>query len=292
MIFKIKYMKSYKSILSILAMFLLVNVQAQTKKTVSKKTTSKSSSLKVVTRNYGSPTAVSQITDVTEADPSYSSIRNLIENYGVTVAYDDNTFKGKEPLKRGDFIVALNSAFINLKSKMDAAGLDTSLINTYDRNRGGAYLTSVDQIKDVKESSIYYSAAKSLIERWGVGAPFALNKTLNANSTMPEKEVYDILRVTLGYNSAGANPYSTAMSRNKFAIVLNNAISQKMTEINRLATIEQGIRDAERRRQMDSLQRVDMARKDSIAKEIQLRKEEAARQEEEAKKKLKEKGRR
>lgn len=281
-------MKSYKFILLIVSVLLIGNSEAQKKKVTTKKN-SNTVSIATVTRNFGSPTSVSQIIDVTEADPAFASVKNLIENYGVTLSYDDNTFKPKEPLKRGDFIVALNSGLNTLKSKMTAAGLDTSLINTYDRSRGGAYLTTVDQIKDIKESSIYYPAAKSLIERWGIGEPFSLAKTLSPNSAMPEKEVYDILRVTLGYNSPGINPYTTAMSRSKFAIVFNNALSQKMTEINTLGTIVQNSRDDERRRQMDSLQRVDMARKDSVAKEIQLRKEAAAQQEIEAKKKLKEK---
>ena len=173
---------------------------------------------------------------------------------------------------------------------MDAAGVtDTTLFNTYDRNRGGAYLTSVSQLKDVKENSIYYPAARSLIERWGIAAPFALNKTLNATSPISEKEVYDILRVTMGYNSAGVNPYSTGITRNKFVTVLNNAVTQKMTEINSLRTIQQAKKDEERRRQLDSLQRVDMLRKDSTAKEIELRKQEAAKKEAEARKLLEKK---
>ena len=281
-------MKSFKIILPFALLFLFADVQAQKKTTTTKRTTN-TVAFKVTPQNYSTSTSVSQIADVTIADPAYESLKNIVENYGVTIAYDDNTFKGKEPLKRGDFIVALNSAFVNLRSKMDAAGLDTSLINTYDRNRNGAYLTTISQVKDVPENSIYYPAAKSLIERWGIAEPFSLTKTLNANSTMPEKEVYDILRVTLGYNSAGANPYTTAMSRNKFAIVLSNALSQKMTEINSLGSIVQAKRDTERRRQMDSLQKADMARKDSVAKEIAARKAAAAKQEEEAKKKLKEK---
>lgn len=281
-------MKKYSFVLPVILFFLMSDVQAQKKKNVTRKTTNNTVTIKASARNFSAPTSVSQITDIIETDPGYNAVKNLIENYGVTIIYDDNTFKAKEPLKRGDFIVALNSAFLNLKSKMDAAGLDTSLINTYDRNRGGAYLTSVAQVKDVSENTIYYPAAKSLIERWGIGEPFSLAKTLNANSTMPEKEVYEILKVTLGYNSAGANPYA-AISRGKFAIVLNNAISQKMTEINTLGVMVQEKRDTERRRQLDSLQKIDMARRDSVAKEIRLRKEEAEKQEVEARKKLKEK---
>ena len=285
-------MKSYlKIIVSAMLLFLFADVQAQKKKVTTKKTTPKNNTLviKVAQRNFGSPTSISEITDITVADPAYDALKNLIENYGATITYADNTFRGKEILNRGDFVVAFNSVLNNLKNKKESAGVDSSLINTYDRNRGGAYLTAVTQVKDLTESSIYYPASKSLIEQWGIAEPFALNKTLSANTTMPEKEVYDILRVTLGYNSAGVNPYSAGMTRNKFVIVLNNAVAQKNSEINSLHSIIQAKRDDDRRRQLDSLKRVDMARKDSVAKEIQLRKEEAAKQEEEARKKLKKK---
>ncbi len=285
-------MKNYfKVILPVLLMFFFTDLQAQTKKVTTKSTSSKKST-KVVERNLGTPSSISEITDVTESDAAYGSLKNLIENYSVSVTYADNTFRGKESLKRGDFIVALNSALNGLKSKLDAAALDTTIFNTYDRNRGGAYLTNVSQVKDIKESSIYYTASKSMIEQWGIAAPFGVNKTLSPNTVMTEKEVYDILRATMGYNSPGVNPYSTGMNRSKFAIILNNAVRQKMTEISSLKTVQQNRIDAERRQQADSLKVVDKARKDSIAKEIALRKQEAEKQEIEAKKKLSEKKRR
>ncbi|HEY8689137.1 MAG TPA: hypothetical protein VIM07_07875 [Chitinophagaceae bacterium] len=235
-------MKSYlKIVIPAILVFLFADVQAQKKKVVAKKTTASNNTvvIKMAQRNFGSPTSISEITDITTADPAYESLKNLIENYGATITYADNTFRGKELLTRGDFIVAFNSALNNLKNKKESAGVDSSLINTYDRNRGGAYLTAVSQVKDVTETSIYYPAAKSLIEQWGIAEPFALNKTLSANSAMTEKEVYDIMRVTLGYNSAGVNPYSAGMTRNKFVIVLNNAVAQKMTEINSLHSVLQ-----------------------------------------------------
>ena len=280
---------NYIKILPVALLLMITNAEAQKKVTKKKTVNNNTVVIKLTERNFGNPTSIPAITDIIVTDPAYESLKNLIENYGVTLTYADNTFRPKELLKRGDFVVALNSAFNNLRSKMEADGLDTALINTYDRNRGGAYLTAITQVKDISETSIYYPASKSLIEKWGVAAPFALTKTLNANTTMPEKEVYDILRVTLGYNSAGANPYSAGITRSKFAIVLNNALSQKNTEINSLHSIQQAKRDDEIKRQMDSLQRVDMMRKDSVAKEIELRKQEAAKKEEEARKKLLEK---
>ena len=282
-------MKNYLKILPVIIFFLAGDAQAQ-KKVATKKKANNTISIKAVDRNFGSPASVSDITDVNDSSVVYNELKNLLENYGVTITYADNTFRGKESLKRGDFVVALNAALNNLKSKMEAAGItDTALFNTYDRNRGGAYLTSISQVKDVPENSLYYPAAKSLIEKWGIAAPFALNKTLSANSSISEKEVYDILRVAMGYNSAGVNPYATSISRNKFAIALYNAVTQKMTEINSLHTIQQAKRDTERRRQLDSLQRIEMLRKDSVAKEIELRKQEAAKKEEEARKLLEKK---
>ena len=277
-------MKKYlKFFLPVLLMFVFADLQAQKKKVSTKKST-QTKTVKVIERNFGTPAAITEITDVSENAPSYSSVKNLIENNGVIFSYADNTFRAKEPLKRGDFIVALNSALNNLKTKIDPSISDTGLFNTYDRNRGGAYLTTIDQVKGLPETSIYYPASKSLIEEWGIAAPFALNKTLASSSVMTEKEVYDILGATLGYRSPGLNPYSTGMNRGKFAIVFNNAISQKMTEIRGLNSAELNRRDMDRRRQVDSLKVVDKARKDSVAKDIELRKIEAARLEIEARK--------
>ncbi len=269
-------------------MLLFTNVQAQKKKVSAKKSV-QTKTVKVTERNFGAPTSITEITDISESDPSFSSVKNLIENNGVILSYADNTFRAKEPLKRGDFIVALNSALDNLKTKIDPSVSGTALFNTYDRDRGGAYLTTVDQVKGLSESSIYFPASKSLIEKWGIAAPFALNKTLASSSIMTEKEVYDILGVTLGYKSPGLNPYSAGMNRGKFAIVLNNAVNQKMSEISGLNTAESNRMDMDRRRQMDSLKVVDKTRKDSMAKDVELKKMEAARLEIEARNALKKK---
>ena len=259
---------------------------AQKKKVVTKK--SNTVTVKYTERNLGTTTSVADITDIPDTDPAHKSLKNLIEKNGVTITYADNTFKGKDPLRRGDFVVAFNSALLTIRAAMESAGIlaDTSLINTYDRNRGGAYLTSINQVKDVSEKSIYYNASTSLIERFGIAAPFSLSKTLSSNSTITEKEVYDILRATLGYQSGGSNPYIAAISRNKFAIILNNAVNQKMSEIYSIQSSMMAKQALERKRQMDSLNILEAARKDSISKEIEARKLEAAKKEEEARKKL------
>ena len=114
------------------------------------------------------------------------------------MVYADNSFLGNANLKRGDFVVSYNSALDRIKDVINNAGLDTSLINTYDRNK--AYITSVTQVRDIKPGSVYYVAVQSLLENWGINAPFTKAALLNANSPFYQDELYDILRVTLGYN--------------------------------------------------------------------------------------------
>ncbi len=270
----------------VLALFSL-NLQAQTKKTVKRKTTHSTHTVvpHFTERNFGSPTSVTQITDVTEASPGYESLKDLIETDGITMTYDDNTFKGAEILRRGDFIVSFNSALNALKKSMDANNVDTGgLLNTYDKNRSN--ITRVSEIKDLKPESVYYPSVLSLVERWGIAAPFTKAKLLNAGGIMTESEVYDIIRVIFNYTSTGTNPYSKGITRQKFAVVLDNAVAQEMSKINQIHSTQVNAMDDQRRHINDSLQMVDKARRDATAKEIELRRIEAQRQEAEAKKKL------
>jgi hypothetical protein len=278
-------MKKYVMIM-ITALSLMLSVgelQAQKKKVV-KKSTAKTHTVKFVEKSFGTPTSITEVTDITDASPGYDAEKNLIENYGVTLAYSDNTFKGKEPLRRGDFIVAFNSALSTIKKAMDSSAIDSSMINTYDKN--ASYITSVNDLKDLQPTSVYYPATQALIERWGIAAPFTKAKVMNAGGVMTEAEVYDILKVTLGYTSPGSNPYTTAMSREKFAMVLNNAMNQKMSQITAMATDKRMAADAERRRQELAFQASERQRKDSVAKEIELRRIDAQRKEAEAWSKL------
>ena len=257
----------------------LGDTQAQKKKTV-KHSSAKTTTIKFTPREFGTPSSVSEIKDVSDSSAEFQSVKNLIETNGVTLVYADNTFKSKESLRRGDFIVSFNSALDAIKKAADAGGSDGSIINTYDKNQ--AYVTNVSEIKDLKESSVYYPAVQSLIERWGIAAPFTKSKLLNAGAPMPEGEVYDILKATLGYNSPGTNPYATAMTRGKFAMVLNNALNLKLTQVNALATAKRDSIDDLRRQQEAMLKQQDKQRRDSLAKEVELSKIEAQKKESEA----------
>ncbi len=264
--------------------------QAQKKKVVKKTKSTKTTAAKFTPKDFGTFTSVADIKDETEANPEYQSVKNLVETNGVTLAYADSTFKPKDVLRRGDFIVAFNSALAAVKKATDAGGLDSSIINTYDKNQ--SYITNVSEIKDLTNNSIYYPAVQSLVERWGIAAPFSKTKLLNAGAPMPENDVYDILRVTLGYNSPGSNPYTTGMTRGKFAMVLDNALNQKLSQVNTMASSRRDSLDDLRRQQEMALKQQDKARKDSMAKEVELSRMEAQRKEAEAWSKLSDKEKR
>lgn len=235
-------------------------------------------------KGFDNPQSISEVTDILENNEAYNALKDLIENHHITIVYADNSFLGNANLKRGDFIVSYNSALDHIRDAINNAGLDTSLINTYDRNK--AYITSVTQVKDLKPGSVYYVAVQSLLENWGINAPFTKAALLNANSLFYENELYDILRVTLGYEYGYGEPGKVAVKRYRFAIILDNAINLKLKQIEVLASEKRAKDNAEKARVDSIVKQIKQNTRDSISKEIEMRKAEAEKKEAEARKKL------
>jgi len=235
-------------------------------------------------KGFGNPQSISQVTDILENNEAYNSLKDLIENHHVTMVYADNSFLGNANLKRGDFVVSYNSALDRIKDVINNAGLDTSLINTYDRNK--AYITSVTQVRDLKPGSVYYVAVQSLLENWGINAPFTKAALLNANSPFYQDELYDILRVTLGYSYGTFGPKKATITRYRFAMVLDDALKQKLAQVKILSDEKKAKDDAEKARIDSIVKHIEQNRRDSISKEIEIRKAEAQKKEAEARKKL------
>ena len=242
---------------------------------------------KVVGKEFGSPHSISDVKDVLENNEAYNALKDLIEKHQVTIVYADNSFLGNANLKRGDFVVSYNSALDRIRDATKSAGLDTTLINTYDRNK--AYITSVTQVKDIRPGDIYYNAVQSLLESWGINAPFTKAALLNANSLFYEDELYDILRVTLGFEYGTGKPAHVAVKRYRFAIILDNALNLKMQQIGVLANEKKAMDDAEKSRVKAIIQQIEQNRRDSVSKEIEMRKMEAQKKEAEARKQLEDK---
>ena len=278
--------------LGLFAAMLFGDVQAQKKK-YKKSASAKKTTVKFTPKEFGTLTSVADLRDESDSTREYTSVKNLIENNGVTLVYADSTFQPKAPLRRGDFIVALNSALEAVEKSAESNGLDSSasLLNTGTVDSNQSDVASVSDITDLNESSIYYPATQSLIEKWRY-VPVTKNKLLNAGQVMTESEVYDILKTTLGYTSPGSNPYSKAMTRGKFAIILNNAVNQKLSEVNALSTTRQESLDSVRRQEELTLKQQEKQRIDSLAKEAELSKIEAQKKESEAWTKLSEREKR
>lgn len=305
-------MKQYLKVFSTLLLFsfMMVNVEAQTKTKIkhSKTKIKTKAEPKFVEQNFGTPAAITDITDVADSNRAYNSVKSLVDNH-ITVTYDDNTFRGNEPLRRGDFLVAVNSALDAVKSlavqngidsmmsaanTSNAVGVDSSInnnpnANTNSMNNGMA----VSDYSDLQEGSVYYPAVQSLMEK-GVAAPLPENsKKLNPGTTVSEKEVYNVLNQVFGYDKTGMNPYATAMTRNKFAMVLNNAVTTKMQE--EYAMIDQKNAEAEQMRQQEKqrmaaeMQQQEQARKDSLNSAYQAEQQEIERKALEAQSKKKHK---
>lgn len=73
-----------------------------------------------------------------------------------------------------------------------------------------------------------------MLERWGIAAMFTKAKLLRANSSISEAEVYDILKVTMGFNNPAIAKRTVAIRRDAFAVMLSDAISQLLQRALRL----------------------------------------------------------
>ncbi len=269
-------MKHYLKLLSSLFIFSLLmgNLEAQTKTKIKTKSTPK-----FVEQNFGTPSSVSDITDIADSNRSYNSVKSLVDKH-ITVAYDDNTFRGNEPLRRGDFIVALNSALDAIKNVAVENGID-SMMNA---NNNAASMENSNNITtdnmattdnantstaftDVEEGSVYYPAVQALMEK-GVNAPFNNSKKLDPGAKMSEKEVYETLNQVFNYSKTGMNPYATSMTRDKFATVLNNAVFNKMQEeytmIDQKNAQAEQLRQEEKAKLATEMQQQAQMRKDSL----------------------------
>ncbi|MBD2740406.1 hypothetical protein [Coleofasciculus sp. FACHB-1120] len=62
-----------------------------------------------------------EVKDITPNDPYYEALGSVLENHEINVLLPDSTFKGKEPLTRGDFAIYLSDALARLEELKEAA---------------------------------------------------------------------------------------------------------------------------------------------------------------------------
>ncbi len=55
-------------------------------------------------------TSVSQLTDIDPTQCYYKDLQSLIERYGISVGYSDNTFRGEQAMTRAEAVQLVNQA--------------------------------------------------------------------------------------------------------------------------------------------------------------------------------------
>lgn len=74
----------------------------------------------------------SEFGDIRPTDPEFPAVQSVVERYGINVGFPDRTFRGKQPLTRGDFVIYLSEAMDRINEFL-AAGtadvLDVAKIN-------------------------------------------------------------------------------------------------------------------------------------------------------------------
>ena len=81
-------------------------------------------------------------------------------------------------------------------------------------------------------------------------------------------------------------PKKTALTRYRFAMILDDALKQKLAQVQMLSDEKKAKDDAEKARIDSIVKQIEQNRRDSISKEIEIRKAEAQKKEAEARKKL------
>ncbi len=257
--------KHLKILTSIFICSIIMNsAGAQTKSKIK----TKSDEPKYVEQNFGSPSSVADVADIADSNLAYTSVKNLLDK-NVTLTYDDNSFRGDEPIRKGDFIVSLNSAIdaarkVESEHEIEASGNN---MQAADASTSEDKQSRLNGLTGVRENSLYYPSAQSLMQK-GVNLSFEKSKSFNPGAELSEKEVYSILNDVFGYSTAGMNPYATSMSRSKFAMALNNALSSRLQ--NDYAIIDQKNAEAEQARQAEQqslqaqMQQQEQMKRDSL----------------------------
>jgi len=71
-------------------------------------------------------TSISEFGDIRPTDPEFTAVQSVVERYGINVGLPDRTFRGKQPITRGDFVIYLSEAMDRVHELLAAGTADTS----------------------------------------------------------------------------------------------------------------------------------------------------------------------
>lgn len=155
-------------------------------------------------------TSATQLTDVKPSDDYFQALEALVERYGISVGYSDNTFKADQALTRYEFASYLNQALTNTKVRPNI-------------NPGGQGL-AVSQLTDVQPTDTTFDALRSLVELYGLNLAFA-DGTFKGSQAITRSEFSDYVKQALGYTEVPTG--DQAVTRGEFAVYLNQALNRR-----------------------------------------------------------------
>jgi phosphotransacetylase len=158
-------------------------------------------------------TSSDQIEDVDSSDVFYPALERLIENYGINLAYADNTFRPDEVLTYGEFALGLNQAMDSL----DRMGWTPP---------PAPMAARMQEPVDLERTNAYFEAVELLSVRYGVN--LVVDGTFEGNLPITEAVAADYINQATGLALTGAEE---TLTRGEFAILLDQVMAQSMASL-------------------------------------------------------------
>lgn len=156
-------------------------------------------------------TDASQLSDVSPTADYYTALENLINEYGVNVAYPDGTFRGEAPLTRGDFAYILNGTLENLTNEGWVSPTASAIVPA-----------SVNPPSDVSPADPYFDAITILSGRYNINLT-STEGTFNGSQVMTGTEAAMYLNQALGSSVTGEDQ---ELSRGEFVMLMQQALDE------------------------------------------------------------------
>jgi hypothetical protein len=166
-------------------------------------------------------TSVSQYRDVLPADYYFSDLQSLVENYGISLIYPDETFRGNRTVTRYEFISIISQSL----NQMEQVGI---------RLTQPLPVAPPDNIVDVLPTDWAFEAIRNLMERYEVNLLYP-DGTFRGNSALTVNELISYLNQMVGANLqlSDLRPYlpsdtaeNTATTRGTYAVILNQSLQE------------------------------------------------------------------
>lgn len=136
-----------------------------------------------------------QLVDITSNDAYFEALKSLIEKYGIALNYQDNTFKGDEPLTRGEMVYMLATSFDMISNTVRQSVRNTSCRYIAPKFRG-------------------YVSAKDILDAWYSPNYKRIAEVTGDSLTYPDGTFQGYRAVTKGEMAVFLNRFADSYNLN------------------------------------------------------------------------------